>query len=44
VQTTARDSSKVLVSKGLQVGDTVITTGLMALKPGAKVQIRKIID
>ncbi|TXI35403.1 MAG: efflux RND transporter periplasmic adaptor subunit [Niabella sp.] len=44
VQTTARDSSKVLVSQGLQVGDTVITTGLMALKPGAKVQIRKIID
>lgn len=44
VQTTARDSSKVLVSQGLQVGDTVITTGLMALKPGAKVQVRKIID
>jgi membrane fusion protein (multidrug efflux system) len=43
VTTGARDSANVQITKGLKVGDTIITTGLMGLKPGGKVQISKII-
>ncbi|HRE62940.1 MAG TPA: efflux RND transporter periplasmic adaptor subunit [Ferruginibacter sp.] len=44
VQTAARDSATVQVITGLKVGDTIITTGLMSLKPNGKVQIGKIIS
>lgn len=42
VETGIRDSSFVQITKGLSDGDTVITTGLMALRPGAKVKISKV--
>ncbi|MFT3981467.1 MAG: efflux RND transporter periplasmic adaptor subunit [Ferruginibacter sp.] len=42
VETAARDSATVQVVSGLKVGDTIITTGLMSLKPKAKVQLGKV--
>jgi membrane fusion protein, multidrug efflux system len=42
VTTGIRDSVMVQITSGLQKGDTVITTGLLGLKPGAKVIVRKI--
>lgn len=42
VITGARDSSRVQVTNGLKVGDTIITTGLMSLKPNAKVKLNNI--
>jgi membrane fusion protein (multidrug efflux system) len=42
VETGIRDSAYVQIIKGLQSGDTVITTGLMAIRPGAKVKITKV--
>ncbi|RYE13986.1 MAG: efflux RND transporter periplasmic adaptor subunit [Sphingobacteriales bacterium] len=42
VVTGARDSSRVQVTNGLKVGDTIITTGLMSLKPNAKVKLNTI--
>ncbi|SHG01541.1 membrane fusion protein, multidrug efflux system [Cnuella takakiae] len=42
VTTGVRDSSKVQVLEGLKQGDTVITTGLLGLKPDAKVTIGKV--
>jgi membrane fusion protein (multidrug efflux system) len=44
VTTGVRDSSKVQILSGLQKGDTVITTGLLGLKPDAKVVIRQIVN
>ncbi len=43
VETGARDSANVQVLSGLKVGDTIITTGLMSLKPGGKVELNKVI-
>ncbi len=43
VQTGARDSANVQITNGLKVGDTIIVTGLMSLKPKGKVQLNKII-
>lgn len=42
VETGVRDSSMIQVTKGLQRGDTIITTGLLGLKPDAKVTIGKV--
>lgn len=42
VETGIRDSAMVQVLTGLAPGDTLITTGLMGLKPGMKVVIRNI--
>ncbi len=35
------DPSKVLVGKGLQAGDIVVTAGIQALRPGQKVRLLK---
>lgn len=43
VITGIRDSATVQITNGLKVGDTIITTGLMSLKPGGKVKLGKII-
>jgi len=43
VQTGARDSANVQITSGLKVGDTIVVTGLMSLKPKGKVQLNKII-
>jgi membrane fusion protein, multidrug efflux system len=42
VETGIRDSSFVQVLKGLQPGDTVITSGLMAIRPKARVKVIKV--
>jgi membrane fusion protein (multidrug efflux system) len=42
VETGVRDSSNVQVLSGLVKGDTVITTGLLGLKPKANVIIKSI--
>ncbi|MBI2730601.1 MAG: efflux RND transporter periplasmic adaptor subunit [Sphingobacteriales bacterium] len=42
VTTGIRDSSSVQILSGLNTGDTVITTGLLFLKPGAAVKLSKI--
>lgn len=39
VTTGIRDSSKVEILSGLVVGDTIITTGLLSIKPGSKITI-----
>ena len=42
VETGIRDSAFVQILSGLQDGDTVITTGLMAIRPTTKVKITKV--
>lgn len=42
IVTGARDSASVQVTNGLKVGDTIIITGLMSLKPDGKVKLGKI--
>ena len=42
ITTGIRDSSNVQVLTGLKVGDTVITTGLLFLRPGGDVKLKKI--
>ncbi len=38
-----RDSARIQILSGLQPGDTIVTTGLMRLKPNDKVKIGKLI-
>jgi membrane fusion protein (multidrug efflux system) len=42
VKTGTRDSSFVEVTDGLKIGDTVITTGLMAIKPESNVTLTRV--
>jgi membrane fusion protein (multidrug efflux system) len=42
VVTGVRDSSNVQIVSGINAGDTIITTGLMSVKPNAKVSIKNI--
>jgi membrane fusion protein (multidrug efflux system) len=42
VETGIRDSAYVQILSGLKAGDTVITTGLMAIRPNGKVKITKV--
>ena len=44
ITTGVRDSSNVQVLTGLKVGDTVITTGLLFLRPNADVKLKKIVQ
>ncbi len=39
VKTGERDSAKVEILSGLAIGDTVITTGLLTIQPGSKINI-----
>jgi membrane fusion protein, multidrug efflux system len=39
VTTGTRDSAKVEILSGLLIGDTVITTGLLSIKPGSKINL-----
>ncbi len=39
VETGIRDSAYVQIVKGLKAGDTVITTGLMSIRPNGKIKI-----
>jgi membrane fusion protein, multidrug efflux system len=42
VETGIRDSAFIQIVKGLNPGDTVITSGLMAIRPKAKVRVTKV--
>jgi membrane fusion protein, multidrug efflux system len=42
VETGVRDSVFVQVLNGVKAGDTIITTGLMAIRPNAKIKIGKL--
>lgn len=42
VETGIRDSAFVQVTKGIKEGDTVVTTGLMAIRPNAKIKIARL--
>ena len=43
VTTGKRDSSNIQILTGINAGDTIITTGLMSVKPNAKILIKSII-
>ncbi|MEO7801265.1 MAG: efflux RND transporter periplasmic adaptor subunit [Ginsengibacter sp.] len=43
ITTGVRDSANVQILSGINAGDTVVTTGLMSLKPEAKIAMNKII-
>jgi len=42
VETGIRDSAYVQITRGLKKGDTVITTGLMAIRPSVKIKVGKV--
>ena len=42
VETGIRDSAFVQITSGLQAGDTVIITGMMAIRPNGKVKLGKV--
>jgi len=42
VETGVRDSAYIQVTSGLKKGDTIITTGLMAIRPASKIKISKV--
>lgn len=42
VETGIRDSAFVQIIKGVKIGDTVVTTGLMAIRPNSKIKITKL--
>ncbi|HEX4877704.1 MAG TPA: efflux RND transporter periplasmic adaptor subunit [Chitinophagaceae bacterium] len=44
ITTGIRDSARVQVVDGLKPGDTVVVTGLLSVRPEAKIQIGKIIN
>lgn len=42
VTTGIRDSAMVQITGGLAVGDTILTTGLLSIKPNSKVQLARV--
>ncbi len=42
VTTGVRDSAYVQVTEGIRTGDTIVITGLLSIRPGAKIQLAKI--
>jgi membrane fusion protein (multidrug efflux system) len=42
VTTGIRDSSYIQITKGVNIGDTVLISGLMAIKPDSEVKLSKI--
>ena len=42
VETGLRDSAFVQIVSGLKVGDTVVTSGLMAIRPNAKIRVTRV--
>ena len=44
VVTGTRDSSNVQVLTGINPGDTILITGLLSLKPDAKVMLGKVVN
>lgn len=44
VTTGLRDSANVQITSGLKAGDTILVTGLLAIKPDAKVNLGKVVN
>jgi membrane fusion protein (multidrug efflux system) len=44
VTTGVRDSARVQITEGLKAGDTIVVTGLLSVRPEAKIQIAKIVN
>jgi membrane fusion protein (multidrug efflux system) len=44
VKTGTRDSARVQIVEGLKAGDTVVVTGLLSVRPEARIQIGKIVN
>lgn len=44
ITTGVRDSSRVQILDGIKAGDTVVVTGLLSVRPEAKIQIGKIVN
>lgn len=42
VQTGVRDSANVEIISGVRAGDTIVTTGLMGIRPDAKIKLSKV--
>jgi membrane fusion protein (multidrug efflux system) len=42
VETGVRDSAFVHVTSGISIGDTVVTSGLMAIRPDSKIKIARV--
>lgn len=42
VTTGIRDSSSVQITSGLKAGDTIVTTGLLSVRPDSKLEVNKI--
>ena len=43
VTTGIRDSANVQITSGIKVGDTVVITGLMSVRPDGKIQMGRIV-
>ncbi|MEN9522022.1 MAG: hypothetical protein RL065_399 [Bacteroidota bacterium] len=43
VETGVRNESMIQITNGLEIGDTIITTGLLYVKPNASINIKKVI-
>jgi membrane fusion protein (multidrug efflux system) len=43
VKTRIRQESKIEVTEGIQPGDTVVTTGILFIKPGMKLNFSRVI-
>lgn len=44
VEIGARDSARVAIEKGLKVGDTIVVSGMMTIKPDSKIEIGQIMN
>ena len=44
VTTGVRDSANVQILSGINAGDTIVTTGLMSVKPNAKILVRRVVN
>ena len=44
VQTGIRTEDKIQITEGIQAMDTVVTSGILSIRPGAEVQITEIVD
>jgi len=44
VTTGVRSSDKIQIIDGVSIGDTVLVTGLMSLRPDSKITIKKILN
>ncbi|MDZ7689954.1 MAG: efflux RND transporter periplasmic adaptor subunit [Balneolaceae bacterium] len=42
VQTGIRTQSKIQITEGIQFGDTILTTGLLQVRPGMQVQLQQV--